>query len=361
MNGWLILGVIILVVAGTVAYRLNPKNPIDGTIRVSGFVITFLLIFGLMGIPAAWLVRESPGYMQESWGWAVGEEGVDLTDLLPGAGADRSALVIVATPTPDNVQAAAVPTTGATQSPVQQHTVKAGETLVAIAKTYGLTVEAIVTANSIPYPDRIAVGQILIIPPAGGSDEAHGGGAPAVVANVTPTLTPAPIVQTTPAAQTPPVEIVNFSFFFAEIERAKRDGDLETGQEWVNYILEREPENSEATAYQQEINAATELRRIWQSFGEKKDGRFIYGWNDVVTLDGRDVKAQTYVARMMFGHSFQIVEIKSKMLAGYFAEAVLLRCTSEGWMKGAEFSVQRFMIRQISSKDDEGYTFYVGQ
>jgi LysM repeat protein len=51
-----------------------------------------------------------------------------------------------------------------TAVPAQNHTVQAGETLTAIAQRYGVTVQAIVSANNIANPDRVAVGTVLIIP-----------------------------------------------------------------------------------------------------------------------------------------------------------------------------------------------------
>lgn len=44
------------------------------------------------------------------------------------------------------------------------HTVQAGETLLAIARQYGVTVEALVAANNLADPNTLAVGQQLIIP-----------------------------------------------------------------------------------------------------------------------------------------------------------------------------------------------------
>jgi murein DD-endopeptidase MepM/ murein hydrolase activator NlpD len=47
-----------------------------------------------------------------------------------------------------------------------EHVVQAGETLSAIAQHYGITVEAIIATNELADPDRIQVGQRLIIPGA---------------------------------------------------------------------------------------------------------------------------------------------------------------------------------------------------
>jgi len=64
--------------------------------------------------------------------------------------------VLTATPAPE--QAAAPASTSAV------YTVRAGDTLAAIAQAYGVTVSAIVEANGIQDPNTIAVGQALVIP-----------------------------------------------------------------------------------------------------------------------------------------------------------------------------------------------------
>ena len=47
------------------------------------------------------------------------------------------------------------------------HSVVAGETLLAIARRYGVTINAIVERNGLADPNRLSVGQELIIPPPG--------------------------------------------------------------------------------------------------------------------------------------------------------------------------------------------------
>jgi murein DD-endopeptidase MepM/ murein hydrolase activator NlpD len=61
--------------------------------------------------------------------------------------------------------------------PQRTHEVKPGDTLHALAKKHGTTVAAIVTANNLPGPDRIKVGQRLIIP-SGTAAVATGGSVP---------------------------------------------------------------------------------------------------------------------------------------------------------------------------------------
>jgi len=47
---------------------------------------------------------------------------------------------------------------------IQIHVVRAGESLYGIANAYGTTVQSIVDANQIPEPNRLVVGQALVIP-----------------------------------------------------------------------------------------------------------------------------------------------------------------------------------------------------
>lgn len=61
-------------------------------------------------------------------------------------------------PTAPDTPATALPTGTAL------HTVASGETLSVIARRYGVSVADIVSANNLPNPDRLSVGQQLIIP-----------------------------------------------------------------------------------------------------------------------------------------------------------------------------------------------------
>lgn len=61
---------------------------------------------------------------------------------------------------------------GAGQSGPTVHVVQAGETLSAIAARYGVTTAALVEANKLENPDRLAIGQRLVIPSQGLPDPA---------------------------------------------------------------------------------------------------------------------------------------------------------------------------------------------
>lgn len=60
----------------------------------------------------------------------------------------------------------AVGSAWASFGPPPRHRVEAGETLTVIAEQSGSTVPAIVAANRLANPDQIAVGQVLVVPPA---------------------------------------------------------------------------------------------------------------------------------------------------------------------------------------------------
>ncbi len=72
-----------------------------------------------------------------------------------------------ASPTP-TATPVATPTPSPTATPqVTVHIVSFGETLFSIAQAYGISMEALATANGLTYPYLIYVGQELVIPRAG--------------------------------------------------------------------------------------------------------------------------------------------------------------------------------------------------
>jgi len=84
------------------------------------------------------------------------------------------------TSTPAPATPASPPTPASTPTPVI-HKVRAGDTLIDIAKQYGISAEAIQEANAILDPRRLQIGQELVIPREGQSLEAP------------PTSTPTPL------------------------------------------------------------------------------------------------------------------------------------------------------------------------
>ena len=71
----------------------------------------------------------------------------------------------VASPVPLEPTVESVPPAEPVQDTI--HTVQAGETLFTIASQYGVTIDAITTANNLSNADQLAVGQQLRIPAPG--------------------------------------------------------------------------------------------------------------------------------------------------------------------------------------------------
>jgi LysM repeat protein len=83
---------------------------------------------------------------------------VGQTLQLPECETDTSQPNVQATPS-------LISTSPVTSGGTQVYIVQPGDTLYGIALRFGITVQSIVDANSLPNPDRLDVGQQLIIPP----------------------------------------------------------------------------------------------------------------------------------------------------------------------------------------------------
>ena len=92
-------------------------------------------------------------------------EGTAVVEPTEGA-------AVQATPTPAPTSP---PASGGQQDGVVWHTVQPGETLSSLARRYGTTWQAIAQANSISNPSQIYAGQRLKIPTAGGSSGSSSG------------------------------------------------------------------------------------------------------------------------------------------------------------------------------------------
>lgn len=78
------------------------------------------------------------------------------------------------------------------------HTIASGESLYTIARRYEVTTQALVSANNLSSPDKIVVGQKIIIP---GRSDLLANQAPVQVASIS--TTPAPAQQTLPTTPAP--------------------------------------------------------------------------------------------------------------------------------------------------------------
>lgn len=152
----------------------NPFEWLNFAILVAVFIIAILVvafsrpyIFGrvvptVLGEdqPTAPLVEEVDQVIKE-----VPEEGATggLEEAEPAAeeaGGEEAAGEEEAPVTVETPAAEVLPTS----VPTVTHVVQRGETLYAIARQYGTTVEAIVQANNITNPNRVNAGTSLLIP-----------------------------------------------------------------------------------------------------------------------------------------------------------------------------------------------------
>ena len=121
--------------------------------------------------------------------------------FLAGCAARRPAPVIerMPAPAPPGVEAPAAPEP-LVERPVPTHVVKRGETLVSIALQFGLDYRELAAWNNITNPNRIEVGQILVL--------AAPAGLPPIAAPVTtPFVQAGPPIEARPLSNTPNTKV----------------------------------------------------------------------------------------------------------------------------------------------------------
>jgi murein DD-endopeptidase MepM/ murein hydrolase activator NlpD len=121
-------------------------------------LIAFTVLFGIMLACARAIQTDNAAF------WSVSSQGLGLlTTPLVGAqnpGANpRAPGEPVQTPTPDDPHPLPV-----IRSEVEQYVVQANDSLMQIAKRYGISLEQLVQANNLENPDLVEVGQVLSIP-----------------------------------------------------------------------------------------------------------------------------------------------------------------------------------------------------
>lgn len=140
------------------------------------------------------------------------QSSVTSTQAMPAPSAVASAPVMQA---PQPAPASSSPQLGVVSGNTYTHTIASGESLYTIARRYDVSASDIIAANSISSPDRIQVGQRLVIPgrPDLLAQRAQQATQVASTAPAAGTLTPpatpsAPAAAATPAPSTPPVQQV---------------------------------------------------------------------------------------------------------------------------------------------------------
>jgi hypothetical protein len=135
--------------------------------NATGEWVKFLLLLMVLGATLIIMALLQPLIFGRIVPAVLGDgQGVIATDPLPTASPSPLPLVEpTATLQPTPATTAEPPTQ--TPQPFVSYTVQPGDNLIEIADRFGVTVEAISSANNITTPNQIVAGTILIIPTEG--------------------------------------------------------------------------------------------------------------------------------------------------------------------------------------------------
>jgi len=356
MDGFIysVLGLIILGMGITIAMRSNAKKPVEAILYIGSFMTVLLSALGLIIFlgPATYefIVEDA---LPNFWGpvlgnrwddtWEAGETVADIVNYRDPnhqpfmeriAPAPASVSPSVSEPIITNLvetQPAAPEVAPITQisTPEVTYTIQPGDTLAKISNRFGVEVNELAALNQIANPSRIAVGQVLII-----SKPVHVEVAPQPTAESTaapqPTATPRPTI--------------NWTTQLNRLDTAWKNGDLETGLNTVNQILNQEPQHPEANRFYDNIQAAIAVRSEWESLN-----------TDIVNGSSE----AEYISALS-GFSFQILSVQTAFMTSKSEEIIRLRCTTPGWMFGQEIKMTRLIGANLGVPETVGATHQIG-
>jgi LysM repeat protein len=148
---------------------VTPLPALSPTTTPSGLITPTELSTG-EGAPCTYTVKSGDNLFRIALKNNVSVDELKSANSLPGDLIQPGQVLqipgCVPNATPTQVTSGGATTGNATPNAAGEtlHTVAAGETLLAIARQYGVTVDAIVQANHLTDPNRLSVGQQLIIP-----------------------------------------------------------------------------------------------------------------------------------------------------------------------------------------------------
>jgi LysM repeat protein len=144
--------------------QAEPREPRSGSMFSRILTIAAVVIILALGVAAVILV---PGLLAGNPGGTQRPTFVAQPSRSPLATASAVAVVPTPSATPTVAQETIEPTPAATPEPSPRlYRIKAGDTLAKVARKFDVTVEEILAANpDVTNPDRIQVGQFIVIPP----------------------------------------------------------------------------------------------------------------------------------------------------------------------------------------------------
>lgn len=334
--------IVLIFVAAYATLRMSPKGPKDAGGKLLGYIGTFIVLVVLaISILPGFLRRQESNFERHWSGYwtetgAVVENAADKAVNTLGLGDPPPDDPVVDDSEADLVDGGGAAETAVSPSPPSppgRYTVKAGDTLGAIAKEHGVTVAALQAENGISG-DLITPGQVLLLP--GG--EAN----PAATATaVSPGELLSDTVRAATATPPPPPPAVDLQPLYRRLAEAKANGDLDGGEAIVADILDIAPEDVTALAVQEEIVAARERR---------------------LELAGLDVAITVDAARQaMTGLTLKVIDEETSIITSSCGEYSYLVVVSAGWLKNYQFDVIRCSLSGLGDgKPTEGEVFSVG-
>ena len=357
MSGYSVLAWILVAVA--IAYAANhPAKVKDAISQSAGFLVTVVFFLLLAVMLAPWLKGLTENGLRNNYGAELDSISISnpFASLGGGQRYDTSSAEFFldeTSPETDPIQPPD-PTSAA-----RQYVVVAGDTLQAIADRNGIPLNALMQLNGIVDPNRIVVGQVILLADAVDADEAGGG----VGVEGVPVYTPHP--ETTPAPQTAPrptptltPTAVSFELEYnmlaalrllggtacpTEIERhifesatTVRMTARMCATQLVQDILETRPGDSYASQMAQEIGNAELTLTAMNRLGERTPANLL-GLRAFTYSSG----AENEVDRLLRGFSYEIVSVDTEFTGGSWVEEATVEVISEGWLLGERFTLAR--------------------
>ena len=98
---------------------------------------------------------------------ACGGGATPSPSVSPSSASPEPSTVVSQSPAPSEAASAAPGASAAPSTPAggKTYTVKAGDTMIKIAKKFGITLTALQAANPSVVPTKMKIGSVLVIPP----------------------------------------------------------------------------------------------------------------------------------------------------------------------------------------------------
>lgn len=338
----------------------NPMKVKDAASTAAGFVVT--VAAGLLFIVAIapWFHTLTTSGIKNNYGGAIDSfQRINIPNPFGGDSAPESDYGIGTFTQNDPVADPMIFPTAGPSVAARQYVVKAGDTLQEIADANGVSLQTLMDLNSISDPNRIVVGQVLLLtgPETAVTPEAVAEAETA--AESTPT--PRPTAQPTPT----PISFEAEYGMIAALRLLGNDpcpGDIEQrvfesqvtvrmtsrmcAKELIRQILAVRPEDSYANQMSSEITLAEQRLMEMQALGERTTEPNLFGLRGFRFA----MAYQDEVARLLDGLTFTVIGNETSFSSNAWTEASTVRVLTKGWLYGEEFTLARGHVTRYSAE-----------